>query len=289
MSEVRFAFLADMQLGCYAGLSGLTAREVAGLRERGMEVAPVPAATGFAWDAHRYERAVEAVGRLRPDAVVMGGDMVDDCSDDAQIEAFRQITGRLDSGIPIHLAPGNHDVAFDGVHPTAASLDRYRSLFGPDYYSARIGPVRLLVLDTPLLGYPEACPMEADAQLAFLERELASPPPWAETTVMIGHHPLFVDEPDEPDSYWNVPLERRRILLDLVGRAGVRLGLAGHLHRNVTGRAGAFEMVTSGAVGYPLGRDPSGFRIVRVADGSVTHEYVALGTPFPGRDGPAPP
>jgi hypothetical protein len=35
-------------------------------------------------------------------------------------------------------------------------------------------------------------------------------------------------------------------------------------------------MVTSGPVGYPLGDDPSGLRIVDVGEERVLHEYVPL-------------
>ena len=35
-------------------------------------------------------------------------------------------------------------------------------------------------------------------------------------------------------------------------------------------------MVTSAAVGYPLGDDPSGFRTVRVYEDRIEHEYHAL-------------
>jgi hypothetical protein len=37
-----------------------------------------------------------------------------------------------------------------------------------------------------------------------------------------------------------------------------------------------FEMITSGPVGYPLGSDPSGFRMVDVFADRVTHEYIPL-------------
>lgn len=276
MGEARFLFLTDMQLGCYASLSGMTAAEAASLLPRGMRVDPVPAVTGFAWDARRYEEAVQVVNTARPDAVVMGGDMVDDLADDDQIAAFLEITAGIDAGIEIHRVPGNHDIAFDGVRPTPAAIERYRAVFGPDHGAVRVGPLWIVLMNTPVLDHPEMCSAELDTQLAFLEHALLSPPAGIEDTILVGHHPLFLDDPEEPDSYWNIPMERRRIVLDLVERAGVRLGLAGHLHRNVVSRADGFEMVTSGAVGYPLGDDPSGYRLVHHLDGVTTHAYQGL-------------
>ena len=41
-------------------------------------------------------------------------------------------------------------------------------------------------------------------------------------------------------------------------------------------RPPALQMVTSGPVGYPLGDDPSGLRIVKVYDDRIEHEYFAF-------------
>ncbi|MDB5242532.1 MAG: 3-carboxymuconate cyclase, partial [Spirosoma sp.] len=51
---------------------------------------------------------------------------------------------------------------------------------------------------------------------------------------------------------------------------------AGHYHRNAFGKSGDMEMVTTGPVGKPLGNDPSGFRIVKVSGGQVSHQYYEL-------------
>ena len=81
---------------------------------------------------------------------------------------------------------------------------------------------------------------------------------------------------DEPEQYYNLPVERRREILKLFGDAGVRYVFAGHYHRNALARDGALEIVTTGPVGKPLGADPSGFRIVIVTRDSVIHRYYAL-------------
>ena len=91
--------------------------------------------------------------------------------------------------------------------------------------------------------------------------------------------------PDEPDQYFNIPLERRTQYLELFAAAGVRAIFAGHYHRNAGGWAGGLEMVTTGPVGRPLGDDPSGFRIVRFGEHGLDHAYFALDT-IPDRLGP---
>ena len=52
--------------------------------------------------------------------------------------------------------------------------------------------------------------------------------------------------------------------------------LAGHYHRNALARDGALEMITTSAVGRPLGDAPSGLRIVKVWPDRIEHAYYGL-------------
>jgi 3',5'-cyclic AMP phosphodiesterase CpdA len=276
----RFLFLADSQLGAYATFSGADEAELAALAERDMHVAAVPRVEGFEWDAARYREAVAMANDTRPEFVVVGGDMVDDLTSQEQIDELMRITSGLDRDIPMYWAPGNHDIALDTVVPTSHSIDKYREIFGPDYYAFDYGSYRFIVLNTVVLDHPEEVPDELDSQIAFLKHELSASD--AGRAVLFGHHPLFTARPDEPDTYWNLPIARRAPLLDLVHRHGVRVAFAGHWHRNSIAFDGDFEMVTSGPVGIPLGADPSGLRVVDVDATGVAHRYLPLEAPTPG-------
>lgn len=272
----RLAFLADTQLGMYATFSGMGPDDVARYAARDMRVTAVPRVEGWEWDARQYQRAVQVVNHLAPDLVIVGGDMIDDPNRDDQMEAFLAITGRIDPAIPIRYAPGNHDIADDTVVPTPERIHRYRQAFGPDFYVFSQGPGTFLVLNTVVIDHPELVPGVWEDQEAFLADTLDAIPPGT-TVVAIGHHPLFLETPDEPDTYWNLPLQRRRPLYHRLRAGGVRLALAGHWHRNHVAVHDGFEMVTSGPVGYPLGDDPSGLRIVEVYRDRVSHRYIPLG------------
>lgn len=271
-----FIFLADCQLGAYASFSGLTEADVAEYAANGMRIWSVPPTAGFDWDARQFELAISIANATRPAFVVMGGDMVDDLTNEDQYEALRSIAAGLDRDIPMQWVPGNHDIAVDTVTPTPHSIDKYRELFGPDYYAFDAGDARFIVLNTVVLDHPEEVPDELAAQMAFLERELTAAFADTRVAILFGHHPLFTADAEEADSYWNVPTEQRNAVLELVHRHGVRAMFAGHWHRNSYARHGDFEMVTSGPVGYPLGDDPSGYRTVTVADRRISHEYHPL-------------
>ncbi len=269
----EFVFMADCQLGAYATFSGMTEADIAGFAERDMRVEIVPRVEGFAWDADRYRVAIAAANALRPDFVVMGGDMIDDPASQEQYDALMAITSGLDPEIPMRWVPGNHDVAEDTVIPTAGSIALYREAFGPDYYSFEHGGVRFIVLNTVVIDHPERSGDALAEQMEFLRGEIDGIIEDGIRGVVFGHHPLFTREPDEEETYWNLPVERRRDLLAEFHRGRITHAFAGHWHRNSLARDGDFEMVTSGPVGYPLGEDPSGIRVVRVEPDRIIHHY----------------
>ena len=188
-----------------------------------------------------------------------------------------RITSGIDDAVDVHWVPGNHDIAPDATAPTGESIEAYRQVFGPDHYSFTHGDTLFVALNTPVIDHPENVPDEWDRQRGFLEQELGRVGVGGiERAVLVGHHPLFVASPDEPDTYWNLPAERRSVILALAHGAGVRLGLAGHWHRNATATDGDFVQIVSGPVGFPLGADPSGYRVVEVNRGGIDHHYHPL-------------
>ena len=275
--RIRFLFLADMQLGAYASVSGLDQAALEQLAARDIHVDAVPEVVGFEWDADRYRQAVAMANSIRPDFVVIGGDMVDDNDSPDQLEEVLRVTSRLDEAIPVFWAPGNHDIAHDTVVPTRHSIDKYRETFGRDFYAFDFGRYRFVVLNTVVIDHPEEVPGELAEQMDFLEYELSRTP--AGHAIIFGHHPLFLGAPEEPDSYWNLPFERRVELLRLIHHHRVPIAFAGHWHRNSVAFDGEFQMVTTGPVGVPMVPDPSGLRVVDIAEGGVFHKYRPLSPP----------
>ncbi|MEX1208085.1 MAG: metallophosphoesterase [Acidimicrobiia bacterium] len=273
MKSFRVLFLADSQLGLYASFSGMSEEAAAQYAAQGMHVEAVPSTQGHEWDAAMYRKAVEAANHLRPDLVLFGGDMIDDPNSEDQLNSFLSISSRLDRDIPMRFAPGNHDIAADTVVPTPESIAAYRAVYGDDHYTFRAGPVSFVVLNTVVIDHPELVPAEWAAQREFIAEALDTDEP----PIVVGHHPFFLESLHEEDNYWNLPTERRIPLVEQMRRAGVRLSIAGHWHRNNIASYGDLEVVTSGPVGYPLGSDPSGFRLIEITEeGRIAHRYLPL-------------
>ncbi|MBY5163320.1 metallophosphoesterase [Salsipaludibacter albus] len=273
-SSLRFVFMADCQFGAYASFSGLDDDDVAAYAARGLQVEAVPSVEGFAWDAARYRLAVDAANELSPAFVVMGGDMLDDPDDDAARRELVRLTERLSA--PMHWVPGNHDVAVPDRDPSPASLVAYREHWGPDHYDLVHGDTTVIVVNSSVWIHAEQLPEAHAHHQDLLEQRLARARDRGGPVVVCGHHPLFTRDPDEPDSYWNVPRAQRSGLVDLFVAHGVTTYLCGHWHRNGGGTVDGLEVVVTGPVGYPLGDDPSGFRVVDVRGGAVHHDYVSF-------------
>ncbi len=267
-----FIQLADPQLGMFSFISGLTDEEIEDRRQRGINVRKAPkVATGFADETRLFSQAIEAANRLRPAFVVVCGDMTHDPEDEDQVAEVKRIAEMLDRSIPLHWVAGNHDA---GNAPTPETLARYRERYGADNYSFDHGGSHFVVLNSCVAYDAGDVPDEWEALVKFLRKDIqAARDSGCEDIVVFMHHPLFVDHPDEEDGYFVIPGERRSVILDILKAQGVSAVFAGHLHRNVYGSYGALQLIATGAVGYPLGDDPSGLRVVRMYGDTIQHDY----------------
>jgi len=278
----HFIQLADPQIGMFASLSGKTEEEIAEFRRAGLRVLPAPKIEGFERETELFQQAITEANRLRPDFVVMCGDMVDDRTDQAQFDEVLRIADTLDAGIPMYWLPGNHDVGGGTEAPTPETLARYRQVFGPDYYAFQHRGVSFIVMNTAVLHLPEHTGSEMEAQLAFLEMELeAASRRESPHIVVFSHHAFFLRHPDEPDppiaQRFALTRKQRRVVLQMCRKYGVSHVFAGHWHKNNYAADGGLQVITSAAVGYPLGDDPSGYRVVRVFEDRIEHDYYAFG------------
>jgi 3',5'-cyclic AMP phosphodiesterase CpdA len=229
----------------------------------------------FSQETANFEFAIANANRLKPAFVVVCGDLVNKPADAAQTAEYLRIGAKLDASIKLYSVPGNHDVRNE---PTPESLAAYRSKFGRDYYSFRYQDFAGLVIDSSLIQHPGKAPEEAARQEQWLASELEKVTrDGARRIAVFQHIPWFLDKPDEPDQYFNLPREARQKYLPLLRRYGVSYTFAGHYHRNAYGEGTALHVITTGPVGKPLGPDPSGIRVVTVRESSIESQYYGLG------------
>ncbi|HEX3689782.1 MAG TPA: phosphodiesterase [Solirubrobacteraceae bacterium] len=127
-----------------------------------------------------FTRALDAVLSMpdRPDVLLITGDLVEHGTDEEYEVVHRLLAA---APVPVHVLPGNHDLR-----------EQMRAAFGlpgdaaaPIQYSADLGPMRLVTLDTIIPGRAGG---ELDAaRLTWLDAELALAPD--QPTLLAMHHP----------------------------------------------------------------------------------------------------
>jgi 3',5'-cyclic-AMP phosphodiesterase len=216
----------------------------------------------------RVVESVRALGR-QPNAVLVSGDLAEHASDD-EYEQVRALLAPL--AAPLYVLPGNHD--------DRRALHRHFGVPGsagePVQYSVRLGPMRLVVLDTTRPGEdPGALDRE---ELDWLDAELQAEPRLP--TLLAMHHPPVGTAVPAWDRL-GLPAADRRALGEVIQRhPQVRRVVAGHVHRMITGDlAGAAVLtvpstyvqgrLTIGAHEIELSDDPAGFALHAVVEGEL--------------------
>jgi Icc protein len=178
--------------------------------------------------------AVAAVHALGPATVLVTGDLVDH-GEDAEYELLREVLAPLDGRL--YVLPGNHD--------NRAAMRRHFTLPGADdepiQYSAELGPVRLLALDTTHPGEDSG---ELDGErLAWLGDLLTAR---NELPALIAmHHPPFLCGLPAMDAV-SLGLEDRHATGELIRvHPHVCGSVAGHIHRAAVARVGDRPAVTA--------------------------------------------
>ena len=177
------------------------------------------------------------------------------------------------------MAPGNHD-----VH--GADVDRYRRVFGRDYYSFEIKGITFIVINSQLLGNYDTYEMKTPlAPKAEVESErmlawLADLPAGTRNHAVIGvqHIPVFRDGrfPD-PKPYWIISELYRCQEMNLLLRLGVKHMLVGHWHNGRVFEQGGITWHVAPATSWLPWGGELGFAMHTITpDGDVHTEFVAL-------------
>jgi len=214
------------------------------------------------------QKTVAAANAIKPDAVFITGDLVDNPDDSLQLAIFaRNLAGMKG---PVWLVPGNHDV----LGYTPERLAAYDALRGYERFSTRIR-------DCVFIGIDSNCIKENDtereeAQWAWLSQELAT----ARSTRGVRHIFLFLHCPivreslDEPEDYFNFPFDKRTRYKDLLKQYGVEAVFAGHTHCDYQTTLDDITFYTATASGLCLNHGKPGIYRVDVNKDGIEVTFV---------------
>jgi len=223
---------------------------------------------GYEHDVRYFKLAVEKINEIAPDFVIICGDLVHHASD----STFREFNDIREGFImPAYCAPGNHDV---GNTPTDSSLSIYRNLIGADYYDFRHKGYSFVICNTQL--WKADCGEESERHNRWVMETLSGIKEIDSRTFVAGHYPLYLEDPDEEEKYFNLPLSKRKELLALFEQKGVVAYLSGHTHETIINNYKGIQLVSGETTSKNFDKRPMVFRIWNVSADSVWHMFQEL-------------
>jgi len=225
---------------------------------------------GFEKETVLYEKAVVSINKLQPDFVVITGDFVHNQNSVEQINEFKRITSKINCEISVYFVPGNHDI---GQTPNKQSLKKYKINYGKDHFSFKHKGSKLIGFNTSYIKAKQKKPEQK--QFKWLNRKLEKQEEVAHT-ILFCHYPFFNKTVNEPEAYSNLGIEYRKKYLSFFEELSVDAIFNGHHHKNALNSYGDIQLVTTSALGKPLGDAPSGIRIVKIFSDRIKHEYFGL-------------
>ena len=228
--------------------------------------------------AENLKQAVKMTNDRHPDAVILSGDIGE--NPQAWDEA-RSILKKLKA--PLYYVPGNHDVHSQDV-------ERYRNIFGKDYYEFQVKFVSFVVIDSQLLGnydvynakspppLPPETEDESQRMLLWLNRLPEESRTSKKIVIGVQHVPVFHDGkfPD-PKPYWVISEPYRSNEMKALRKLGIKDMLVGHWHNGrVFEREGITWHVAPSTAWLPWGGE-LGFAVHTISpDGNVRTQFEDL-------------
>ncbi len=223
---------------------------------------------GYEHDMQSFNIAVNQINALNPDFGIICGDLVND-RNDSSFTDFKEIRQRFN--MPCYSAPGNYDV---GNVPNNTTLDYYRRTIGEDYYKFQNKGYSFLVVNTQL--WKVDLKNEYEKHDNWFRETLKDNGKNENPVLVIGHYPLYVESIEEEETYHNLPLIKRKEVMELFKQNNVVAFITGHTHKTIINNYENIQLVSGGATSKNIDGSPLGFRTWEVSFDTITQNFVTL-------------
>lgn len=220
-------------------------------------------------EAELLSKAIAQVNAMDPEFVVLTGDYIQWRTDTSALAAFDSLRTFFDQDTPVYYLPGNHDVGNDAQD---WEVEAFVKRYGHDRFVHKTADYTVIGFNTSVIkAQTDAEP----AEFAWLEEQLQQADR-EKPLIVTAHFPVFIETPDEPETYENLPLPMREKYMALFEKYGVDTYLAGHQHKCMGARHNGIDYVIASALGRQLGNDTHGYTVITVEDGKVVAKYVTV-------------
>lgn len=223
----------------------------------------------MSYEVECFSKAVEYVNSIAPDAVIFTGDQVNQAGNEEQWEKFSELVSYVDPSVKVFHLPGNHDVRSGNAKVDSSP---FTSRYGSDRFIHSEKGVNLIGINTNLIKESDSLELNQMEWLKDSMGKIAKD----EVLLVFGHHPFFLTDVDEPDSYFPIMKDKRRLYLDLFSSLGVDAVYAGHRHESFEGEYSGMPVKTTTSVAFQIGKSKPSVCVIKISDGQVTDELVEI-------------
>lgn len=223
---------------------------------------------GYEQDMQAFNLAVEQINILDPDFVIICGDLVD-IPNDSSFSDFIMIMESFN--MPCYSAPGNHDV---GDIPNDTTLSYYRNIIGNDYYEFQHKGYAFIVTNTQL--WKVDVENESEKHDNWFKETLFAKSGKNNPVIVIGHYPLYIENPTEEGEYFDFFPVKRAEILELFTQNNVIAYLSGHTHKLIINNYENIQLVSGETTSLNFDKRLLGFRLWEVSSDTVKHQFIPL-------------
>lgn len=227
---------------------------------------------GYSNDVKRFEQAVKQINKSDADFTLICGDLVHHASDSSFAD-FLKINNKFKK--PSYVAPGNHDIQ---NIPTDSSLIYYRKNIEKDYYHFSHHNYGFVIINSQL--WKTEITSESEKQNVWLQKVIEDFKSKNMPIFVAGHYPLFTLSSNEKEHYFNIPIKKRKELLDLFEKNNVVGYLSGHTHKLTINNYKNIKLVSGETTSKNFDKRPFGYRKWTVSKDSIFYEFVPLELKF---------
>ncbi len=222
----------------------------------------------FSPEVELMGKMVKKINSLNPEFVVFTGDLVHKRTDVAALAAFDSLRNLIDKDIKVYYLPGNHDV---GNEALPEEVDAFVQRYGSDRFVHKSKEYTVIGFNSSVV---KACTEVETAEYEWLKGQLQDANPKI-PIIVAAHYPIFVDTPDEKETYENLPIPMREKYMSLFEEYGVDTYLAGHQHLCIRRHHNGIDYIIASALGRQLGNDTHGYTVVSIEGGVPEAVYTS--------------
>ncbi len=208
---------------------------------------------GYEDDRNRFEQAVEKINSLKPDFVLICGDLVDRANEKS-FNDFLEIKNKLN--VPCLLAPGNHDV---GNNPNTKSLEFYREKIGADYFVKEFENYALVIANSQL--WKKEVENESEKHNDWFFETINDLNSKNKNIFVVMHFPFFIENVKEEENYYNFPKAKRFEILEFLSENETKAVFSGHAHKTFFNEYKNIKLASTETTSKNFDKRPFGFRL----------------------------